>query len=155
MLPLECKGVPFGRLLVNMTVFKTSQLSWHHPHWGPMSSSDGSNWSGQMLPFPIGPGTPFSCQEILGLEFGVNRCKPGHLEWIDKRSYYIAQGTISNLLGQTMMEKNIFKKECVCVYTYTHTHIYTHIHIHTHIYIYIHIYTHTYIYTHTHIYIYD
>ena len=30
-------------------------------------------------------------------EFGVSRCKPLHLEWIKMRSYYTAQGTISNL----------------------------------------------------------
>ena len=30
---------------------------------------------------------------------GFNRCKLLHLEWIESKSYSIAQGTISNLLG--------------------------------------------------------
>ena len=47
------------------------------------------------------------------------------------RSYSIAQGMISNILGQTMMKKNINK------YTHTHTHIYTMcIYVYIHIYIY-------------------
>ena len=37
------------------------------------------------------------------------------------RSYCVAQGTISSLLGQTMMGDNIRKGMCVC--TYTHTYI--------------------------------
>ena len=40
-------------------------------------------------------------------EFGVGRCKPLHLEYINKILLYTAQGTISNFLGQTTMEKNI------------------------------------------------
>ena len=44
------------------------------------------------------------CQERGGgggmdWEFGVSRCKLLHIEWMDKRSYYIAQGTIFNVLG--------------------------------------------------------
>ena len=31
-------------------------------------------------------------------EFGVSRCKLLHLEWINKRSYYIAEGTIITLV---------------------------------------------------------
>ena len=48
-------------------------------------------------------------------EFGVSSCKLLHLENGLKRSYYIVQGTRSNLLRQTMMEKNIKKKK---VYMY-------------------------------------
>ena len=33
------------------------------------------------------------------------------------RSYCIAKGTTSNLLGETMMENNI-KKEYMCIYIY-------------------------------------
>ena len=33
-----------------------------------------------------------------------------YLEWINKKSYCIAQGTISDLLGQNMMEDNIRKR---------------------------------------------
>ena len=32
-------------------------------------------------------------------EFGVDRCKLLHLEWISCESYCTAEGTISNLLG--------------------------------------------------------
>ena len=50
--------------------------------------------------------------------------------------YCTAQGTISNLLGENMMEDSVRKRMCIftyiCVYTYTHMYIY----IHTHIYMY-------------------
>ena len=53
----------------------------------------------------------------LDWEFGVSRYKLLRLEWINNNVlWYIAQGTISNLLGQ-VMEKNI-KKDCVYVYMY-------------------------------------
>ena len=45
------------------------------------------------------------------------------------RSYYIAQGTMSNLLGQTLMEDNIRKEMCICMYIYIYIHIHTHTHI--------------------------
>jgi len=48
------------------------------------------------------------------------------------RSYFIAQGTISNILGQNMMENNI-KKEWIYIYIYMC--VYTHTHIHVYIYI--------------------
>ena len=41
-------------------------------------------------------------------EFGVSRCKLIHLEWINNKSYCIAQKIISNLLGYAMMENNIY-----------------------------------------------
>ena len=48
-------------------------------------------------------------------EFGVSRCKLLHLEWVKTlRSYCTAQGTISSLLRQTMMEKNIKKNVYMC-----------------------------------------
>ena len=40
-------------------------------------------------------------------EFGVSRCKLLHLEWISNKSYYTAQGTRSNLLGENMMEDSM------------------------------------------------
>ena len=47
-------------------------------------------------------------------ECGVGRCTPLHLEWIRKEVLlYIVQGTISNLLGQNMMEDNMRR-----MYTY-------------------------------------
>ena len=53
----------------------------------------------------------------------------------------IAQGTISNLLGQTMMEDNRGKKRIhIYIYTHTYIHIYIHTHTHTHTHTYIHIY---------------
>ena len=53
-------------------------------------------------------------------EYGVGRCKLLYLEWISNGSYYTAQGTISNLLGENMTEDSMKKKKS----TYTHTHIY-------------------------------
>ena len=47
-------------------------------------------------------------------QFEVSRCTPLYLEWINNRSYCIAQGTISSLLGSTIVEKNI-KQECICM----------------------------------------
>ena len=35
----------------------------------------------------------------MGGEFGVSKCKLLYLEWIAMRSYFVAQGTISKLLG--------------------------------------------------------
>jgi len=43
--------------------------------------------------------------------------------------YCTAQGTISSLLGQTMMEDNI--RECACVYIYIHTYEREYTHTHT------------------------
>ena len=53
-------------------------------------------------------------------ECGVGRCKLFALGWIDNKVVlYIAQGTIFDILRQTILEKNI-KKEytyiCVRVY---------------------------------------
>ena len=45
-------------------------------------------------------------------EFGVNRCRLLHLEWIRMRSCCIAQGTISSHLEWNMMEDNV-RKECI------------------------------------------
>ena len=45
----------------------------------------------------------------------VSRSKLLHLEWINNGILCTAQGTISNLLGKTMMEDNIKKGVCVCV----------------------------------------
>ena len=42
-------------------------------------------------------------------EFGVSRCKLVYMEWINNRSYCIAQGTIFNIPWQTIMEKNMKK----------------------------------------------
>ena len=44
-------------------------------------------------------------------EFRISRCK---LLYKITRSYYIAQATIFNILGLTIMEKNM--KECIRVY---------------------------------------
>ena len=54
------------------------------------------------------------------LEVWISRCKLLHLEWISNEVLFIAQGTISNLLGQTMIEDNIRKGMCACVYIYTY-----------------------------------
>ena len=44
-------------------------------------------------------------------EFGVGRCKLLHLEWINNKVLmHLAQGTILNILQQTIMEKNIKKR---------------------------------------------
>ena len=48
-------------------------------------------------------------------EFGVRRCKLLNMEWITTRSYRIAQGTILNILGEPITEKNIKKNACVCI----------------------------------------
>ena len=48
-------------------------------------------------------------------EFGVGRCKLLLIEWINTKILLYSIGTISNLLGYAMMEKNI-KKECIYVY---------------------------------------
>ena len=40
-------------------------------------------------------------------EFGVSRCKLLHLEWISNEMLHIAQGTISNLLGQNMKKDSM------------------------------------------------
>ena len=48
-------------------------------------------------------------------EFGVGRCKLLHLEWMNIGSYSIAQETISNLLGQNMMENNMRKRMYIYV----------------------------------------
>ena len=65
-------------------------------------------------------------------EFGVRRCKLLNLEWINNllcfilkcdfilKSYCIAQGTLSSLLGKNMMEDNMRKR--MCIHTHTHTH---------------------------------
>ena len=37
-------------------------------------------------------------------EFGVGRCELLHLEWISSEILLIAQGTISSLLGYTVVE---------------------------------------------------
>ena len=50
-------------------------------------------------------------------EFGVGRCKLLLIEWINTKILLYSIGTISNLLGYAMMEKNI-KKECIYVYMY-------------------------------------
>ena len=78
----------------------------------------------------------------MGYEFGVSKCKLLYSDWINTRSYYIAQGNISNILGKTMMEKNIKSTYiCICTYTYiyTHTHTYTYIYTYTHTHIYMYI----------------
>ena len=44
-------------------------------------------------------------RERMDWEFGVSRCKP-----LAMKSYCTAQGTISNLLGQHMMEDKMRKR---------------------------------------------
>ena len=46
----------------------------------------------------------------MGWKAGVSRCKLLHLEWISNEIFYCtAQGTLSNLLGEIMMEDNMRK----------------------------------------------
>ena len=52
-------------------------------------------------------------------EFGISRGKWLYIEWIRKRSSRTAQGTICNILWQTIMEKNL-KKECLLFVYLTH-----------------------------------
>jgi len=47
--------------------------------------------------------------------FGVNRCKLLHLEWIDNEILLYSTGNYIQLLGQTIMKRNIKKKN---VYMY-------------------------------------
>ena len=50
------------------------------------------------------------CQGRVGrmdLEFGVSRCKLLYIEWINNKSYYIAQGSVFNILWKIIMEKHI------------------------------------------------
>ena len=47
-------------------------------------------------------------------EFGVNRCKLMHLEWISNRSYCIAQGTVFSHLCWSTMENNVRQRVCMC-----------------------------------------
>ena len=53
-----------------------------------------------------------------GVEAGVSRCKLLYMEWINSRSYCIAQRIIFSILWYTIMEKNI-KKECVYIHVST------------------------------------
>ena len=64
------------------------------------------------------------CQGVEGgggmdWEFGISRGKLLYIEWIRKRSSCTAQGTICNILWQTIMEKNL-KKECLLFVYLTH-----------------------------------
>ena len=40
-------------------------------------------------------------------EFGISRRKLVYIGWMNNRPYFIAQGTISSILQQTMTEKNM------------------------------------------------
>ena len=49
-------------------------------------------------------------------EFGVSRCKLLHMRWINSKvQLYIAQGTIFNILWETIMEKKIKRNVYICV----------------------------------------
>ena len=43
-------------------------------------------------------------------EFGVGSCKLFHLEWISNEVLLYSQGTISSLLGKTVIEDNMRKR---------------------------------------------
>ena len=49
-------------------------------------------------------------------EFGASRCQLLHLEWINNKALPHHQGILSNLLGKTVMEKNI--KNPIYIYIY-------------------------------------
>ena len=66
-----------------------------------------------------------SKREGEGVGWMGSRCKLLPLELIRMRSYYIAQGIISSLFREDMMEGNIRKE----IHTHTHTHTHTYIHI--------------------------
>ena len=60
------------------------------------------------------------CQEEGGgsgmdRELGVSRCKLLHLEWISNEVLLYSTGTISNLLGQNMMEDSMRKRMSIYV----------------------------------------
>ena len=47
--------------------------------------------------------------ERIGLGVGISRCKLLYREWINNKPYCTAQGTIINILQQSIMGKNIIK----------------------------------------------
>ena len=64
-------------------------------------------------------------------EFGVDRCKLLHLEWISNEVLlYRQHRELYPISCDRTWWKIVWEKECVCVYIC----IYTHIHIHTYIY---------------------